>query len=139
MGPGEGLHPLDSSDPIPLQAHTPWMDGASLGRGVLTQTGTKQRQAPPGGRGRQAYHDEGERQPHQEQHGPHERPADHVGSRPGHLIKQLRGQDPGHPGWKGYCQSGLPGLPPPTLPPDKKVGPPQPSSSHRECVWGGED
>ena len=49
-GPGEGLHALGSGDPISLQAHTPRMDGASLGA-VLTQTGTKQRQAPPGGQG----------------------------------------------------------------------------------------
>lgn len=66
---------------------------------------TKAGPAPPGGRGRQAYHEEGEHQPHEEEHGPHERPADHVGGRPGHLVKQLRGQDPGHPGWRG-CRNG---------------------------------
>lgn len=61
-------------------------------------TGTKPKAAPPGGG--QAYHEEGEPQPDQEEHGPHDCPTDHVGSRPGLLVKQLRGQDPCHSGWK---------------------------------------
>ena len=46
IGPGEGLHPLGSGDPIPLQAHTPWTDGASLGGGSHADR-DKTKAAPP--------------------------------------------------------------------------------------------
>lgn len=103
--------------------------------GVFLLTGTKPKAAPspatphptsPPWKG-QAYHEEGEGQPNQEEHGPHERPADHVGSRPRRLVEQLRGQDPCHSSWdrgegQGTAiQGSLPCLPP-TSPPTWEWG-----------------
>lgn len=76
--------PWPQVSPPPSGSHSlGWMEPP--GRGP-----TPQRQAPhPQGAGAgRAYHEEGEHQPTRKSMIHKERPADHVGGRPGHLVKQ---------------------------------------------------